>query len=154
LLPAMLRLPMAELTPALPLRVEIRKALEGAATPERSLLAWLEFHERGDWAGCDGVDQGYGLNQDGLMKCYAQAMVWAEDALEVCLMSRAVSMQFAAFVRKIRSQDSVKVDVSREPADMQFPIASLRARFWLRSPRRPPLRMTIQPKQMAYPFCR
>jgi EAL and modified HD-GYP domain-containing signal transduction protein len=82
LLPAMLRLPMAELTPALPLRVEIRKALEGAATPERSLLAWLEFHERGDWAGCDGVDQAYGLNQDALMKCYAEAMVWAEDALK------------------------------------------------------------------------
>jgi EAL and modified HD-GYP domain-containing signal transduction protein len=82
LLPAMLRVPMAELTPALPLRVEIRNALEGAAMPERSLLAWLEFHERGDWAACDGVVQAYGLKQDELMKCYAEAMVWAEDALK------------------------------------------------------------------------
>jgi EAL and modified HD-GYP domain-containing signal transduction protein len=82
LLPAMLRLPMVELTPALPLRNEIRRALEGAATPERRLLAWLEFHERGDWAACDGVDQAYGLNQDELMKCYAEAMLWAEQALK------------------------------------------------------------------------
>jgi c-di-GMP-related signal transduction protein len=82
LLPAMLRLPMAELTPALPLRNEIRRALEGAPAPERMLLVWLEYHERGDWAGCDGVDQAYGLNQDELMRCYAEAMVWAEDALK------------------------------------------------------------------------
>jgi c-di-GMP-related signal transduction protein len=82
LLPAMLRLPMAELTPALPLRNEIRRALEGTATRERGLLAWLEFHERGDWAGCDGVDQAYGLNRDELMKCYAEAMLWAEEALK------------------------------------------------------------------------
>jgi c-di-GMP-related signal transduction protein len=81
LLPAMLRLPMAELTPALPLRKEIRHALEGAAIPERCLLAWLEFHERGNWAACDGMVQVYGLNQDALMKCYAEAMLWAEDAL-------------------------------------------------------------------------
>jgi c-di-GMP-related signal transduction protein len=82
LLPAMLRRPMAELTPALPLRNEIRRALEGATSPERSLLAWLEFHERGDWVACDGVVQAYGLNQHALMNCYAEAMLWAEDALK------------------------------------------------------------------------
>jgi c-di-GMP-related signal transduction protein len=81
LLPAMLRVPMSELTPALPLRGEIRRALEGAATPERSLLAWVEFHERGNWEACDGVLQAYGLNEGALMKCYAEGMVWAEDAL-------------------------------------------------------------------------
>jgi EAL and modified HD-GYP domain-containing signal transduction protein len=81
LLPAMLRVPMSELTPALPLRGEIRRALEGAATPERSLLGWLECHERGDWAACDGLVQSYGLDQNALMECYAEAMVWAEDAL-------------------------------------------------------------------------
>jgi c-di-GMP-related signal transduction protein len=81
LLPAMLRVPMSELTPALPLRGEIRRALEGAAMPERSLLGWLECHERGDWAACDGLVQSYGLDQNALMECYAEAMVWAEDAL-------------------------------------------------------------------------
>jgi EAL and modified HD-GYP domain-containing signal transduction protein len=82
LLPAMLRLPMADLTPALPLRKEIRRALEGAAIPERSLLAWLEFHEQGDWAACDGEFREHRLDPDALMKCYAEAMVWAEDALK------------------------------------------------------------------------
>ena len=79
----MLRVPMDELTPALPLREEIRRALEGAATPERSLLAWLECHEGGKWAVCDEVVESYGLNQNALMKCYAEAMVWAEDALKL-----------------------------------------------------------------------
>ena len=82
LLPAMLRLPMEELTPALPLRNEIRMALEGAENPERGLLAWVEFHERADWEACDEVVQAHRLNQDQLMSCYAEAMVWAEDALK------------------------------------------------------------------------
>ncbi|MGA2535736.1 MAG: HDOD domain-containing protein [Terracidiphilus sp.] len=81
LLPAMLRVPMAELTPALPLRNEIRSALEGAAIPERSLLAWFESQERGDWAACDGLAQAYGLDQIELMKYSAEAILWAGDAL-------------------------------------------------------------------------
>jgi c-di-GMP-related signal transduction protein len=81
LLPAMLRLPMADLTPSLPLRSEIRHALEGADTPERSLLAWIEFHEHGDWAACDRVAKANGLNEEQLLKFYAESVVWAEDAL-------------------------------------------------------------------------
>ena len=81
LLPAMLRVPMAELTPALPLRREILRALEGADSPERSLLTWLESYERGDWAACDEVVQAYGLDQDELMRCSVEAMLWAEGAL-------------------------------------------------------------------------
>jgi len=81
LLPAMLRTPMAELTPALPLRAEIRMALEGAAIPERSLLAWFESHERGDWAACDLLTQAYGLDQDQLMRCSTEALSWAEETL-------------------------------------------------------------------------
>jgi len=82
LLPAMLRVPMAELTSSLPLRSEIQRALEGAANPERSPLTWLEFYERGDWAACDGVVQEYGLDQHQLMQCAAEAMLWAEDVLK------------------------------------------------------------------------
>jgi len=81
LLPAMLRLPMEELTPALPLRLEIRRALEGMANPERLLLRWLEFHEYGDWAGCDEAAQANGLNEAQVVNCYTQAVEWAEDAL-------------------------------------------------------------------------
>ena len=64
LLPAMLRVPMEELTPALPLREEIRQALEGEANHERCLLQWLECHEYGDWAGCDVVVEANGLNEE------------------------------------------------------------------------------------------
>lgn len=83
LVPAMLRVPMAELTPALPLRGAIREALEGTANPEGSLLAWLESHERGDWTACDAIVQSRGLNQDRLVHFYAEAVFWAETALRL-----------------------------------------------------------------------
>jgi EAL and modified HD-GYP domain-containing signal transduction protein len=81
LLPAMLRLPMAQLTPALPPPEEVRGALEGSANPERSLLSWLEFHERGDWAGSDLVAESNGMRKENLLNVYAEAVLWAEDAL-------------------------------------------------------------------------
>ncbi len=83
LLPAMLRMPMAELTPALPLRDEIRRALEGRSGIEHALLAWIEFHERGDWAACNQAAEAHGLNEGELLNIYAEAVVWAEDALRV-----------------------------------------------------------------------
>jgi EAL and modified HD-GYP domain-containing signal transduction protein len=82
LLPAMLRMPMAELTPALPLRDEIRRALEGAAIEERSLLTWLELHERGDWAACDREAEAHGMDEEALPRIYGEAVLWAEDALK------------------------------------------------------------------------
>jgi c-di-GMP-related signal transduction protein len=66
----------------LPLRTEIRQALECAANAERSLLGWLEFHERGDWAACAREAQTKGLNEEDLLIIYAQAVEWAEDALQ------------------------------------------------------------------------
>jgi EAL and modified HD-GYP domain-containing signal transduction protein len=81
LLPAMLRLPMEELTPMLPLRDEIRKALEGNANPERVLLQWLESYEQGDWAACDAMVQAHDFNQKNVAECYAKAVLWAEAAL-------------------------------------------------------------------------
>jgi EAL and modified HD-GYP domain-containing signal transduction protein len=82
LLPAMLRLPMQELAPVLPLRQEIRDALLGNAIPERGLLHWLECHEQGDWAACDVAVIANGLNQDLLVACYAEALLWAEEAVK------------------------------------------------------------------------
>ena len=81
LLPAMLLVPMEELTPALPLRDEIRSALEGTSNPERALLLWLEAHEHGNWAACDAIAQAKGLNDDEVAVCYADAVAWAEEAL-------------------------------------------------------------------------
>jgi len=81
LLPAMLRVPMADLAPALPLRGKIREALLGVASLESSLLRWVECNERGDWVMCDAIAQSYGLNPEELTRCYGEAVVWAEAAL-------------------------------------------------------------------------
>ena len=85
LLPAMMRLPMEELAPALPLRNEIREALKGSANPERILLQWVEFHEQGDWDACDAIIQEEGLNSREIYRCYAEAVMWAEAALQSAL---------------------------------------------------------------------
>jgi EAL and modified HD-GYP domain-containing signal transduction protein len=81
LLPAMLRLPMDELAPALPLREKICDALMGQEIRERCLLQWLESHEQGDWAKCDATALAYDLNRADVLRCYAEALVWAESAL-------------------------------------------------------------------------
>jgi len=81
LLPAMLRMPMADLAPALPLRESIRVALQGAATTERSLLHWLECYEQGDWVQCDAIVQSFALNQAEVLRSYRAAVVWADTAL-------------------------------------------------------------------------
>ncbi len=79
LLPAMLRLPMEKLAPELPLRKEICEALLGKAGTERSLLQWLESHEQGDWDVCDAVVHAYGMDEEFLVACYTEALVWAES---------------------------------------------------------------------------
>ena len=82
LVPAMLCLPMEELTPSLPLRSEICEALQGTMNQERSLLAWIERHERGDWDACDQVAHANGLSPEHLVTRYAESVVWAAGALK------------------------------------------------------------------------
>jgi len=81
LVPAMLRLPMEELAPTLALREEIRQALTGADLPESSLLSWLVRHENADWADCDAIARAHDWDRKDLQDCYAEAVVWAESAL-------------------------------------------------------------------------
>jgi len=81
LLPAMLRLPMEDLAPTLPLREEIRRALQGEPNSERVLLHWLECHERGNWAASDAVVEAIGLNHAEVVGCFGEAVEWAEAAL-------------------------------------------------------------------------
>ncbi len=77
LLPAMLGTPMEEIIPNLPLRTQVCEALIGAMNPERSLLSWLEFHERGDWESCDHVVLTHRLNSKQLTQSYEEAVLWA-----------------------------------------------------------------------------
>jgi c-di-GMP phosphodiesterase len=81
LLPAMLRAPMCELAPLLPLREEIRRALAGEALAERRLLSWLERYEQADWEACDARVNELGLEPITLTGCYQEAISWAETAL-------------------------------------------------------------------------
>ena len=81
LLPAMLRMPMEDLVDSLPLREEIRIALQGAPVFERCLLSWLECHEHGDWTACDLIADENRLKREELVRCYGEAVVWAESAL-------------------------------------------------------------------------
>ena len=81
LLPAMLRLPMRDLAPALPLREEIRQALVGDEIPEGALLGWLEAQERGDWGACDPIAERLGLTEECLQRCYEEALTWADAVL-------------------------------------------------------------------------
>lgn len=80
LLPAMVRIPMEDLTPKLPIRTEIRSALEGTDNQERSLLAWMEGCECADWSACQGIAGTLGIEQEKLNECYAQAVLWADQA--------------------------------------------------------------------------
>jgi c-di-GMP-related signal transduction protein len=83
LVPAMLCLPMEDLIPTLPLRDRVCEALQGSMNHERSLLSWMELHERGDWAACDDlVEANRPGDQDStseqLIQFYAEAVIWAE----------------------------------------------------------------------------
>jgi len=78
LLPAMLGVPMEEIVPILPLRGQICEALAGNFKSEGRLLGWLESHERGDWASCDRIVSTHRLDAHMLLRCYLQAVTWAE----------------------------------------------------------------------------
>jgi len=81
MIPAMLRVSIDDLVPQLPLREDIRGALLSHEVKERCLLHWLECTERGDWAQCDSIMQVFGLRPEELVRCYSEAMIWAEEAL-------------------------------------------------------------------------
>ena len=81
LLPAMLRVPIGELAPQLPVRPEIRLALKGASVPERDPLEWLALHEHGAWEASDEVLERMGLSREDAISIYAESMEWAEAAL-------------------------------------------------------------------------
>jgi len=80
MLPAMLQKSMEELTPTLPLRNTIREALNGRSVPERIPLDWLEAHEQCAWTHCDQIVKTAELREDDLIRCYEDALLWAQMA--------------------------------------------------------------------------
>ena len=85
LLPAMLQVSMSELAPALPLRENIREALVGALSRDSSLLMWAQHYEHGEWVRCDAIAHSYGLNDRELVRCFEDAVLWAQAALHLAL---------------------------------------------------------------------
>jgi c-di-GMP-related signal transduction protein len=85
LFPAMLCTAMKKLTPTLPLRKSVKEALEGKKNVERALLFWIEFNENGDWESCDRLCADFNLDHQALIKNYADAVLWAEQALHAAL---------------------------------------------------------------------
>lgn len=81
LLGVMLRAPMRDLTPMLPLRGEIRRALVGERVRERILLEWLECYERGDWEACNKIAAKHELDREALLNCFEGAVEWADASL-------------------------------------------------------------------------
>lgn len=85
--PAMLRVPMEDLAPTLPLREEIRQALLGKLDREQCLLKWLECHERCDWRTCDAILAVNGLHAEQVIQSYLEAVVWAEAVLNTAILA-------------------------------------------------------------------
>jgi EAL and modified HD-GYP domain-containing signal transduction protein len=81
LLPAMLQMPMIDLTPMLPLRDSVRDALLGEPGTPRGLLDWIEAHERAEWPLCDAIAESNGFNPDLLSGFTLQAAEWATATL-------------------------------------------------------------------------
>ena len=79
---AMLRLLMEDIVQSLPLRQQAREALLGTVNEESTLLYWLVCHESGDWALCDEIIQSRGQDHKQIIKCYAEAVAWADAILD------------------------------------------------------------------------
>ena len=78
LLPAMLGVPMENISGAMPLRPAVHEALLGQPNSERTILSWLESYELGEWEHCDTILQSSGLAGSQLPVIYARAVEWAE----------------------------------------------------------------------------
>jgi EAL and modified HD-GYP domain-containing signal transduction protein len=82
LFPAMLRILPEDLVRLLPLREKAREALLDKEIREGILLRWSVFQEYGNWAECDEIVRANGLHHDQIMRCHADAVKWAEEALK------------------------------------------------------------------------
>ncbi len=81
LFPAMLRILTEDLIQMLPLRQAACDALLGREVQDGVLLHWIVCEEHGDWAACDKIARAHGLRHENLMRCHAEAIQWAQEAL-------------------------------------------------------------------------
>jgi EAL and modified HD-GYP domain-containing signal transduction protein len=86
--PAMLRIPMEDMVRTLPLREKAREALLGRPVLESILLQWLVGQEREDWRACDIILSKHRLPADQMMRYRAEAISWANTALNSAAVAR------------------------------------------------------------------
>lgn len=83
LFPAILRIKMEDILPALPFRKEILAALGGKDNQERKLLTFLEQYEQGNWSTCAECCEEMNASESDLAENYTQAVQWTEEALHL-----------------------------------------------------------------------
>lgn len=81
LFPPMLQVTMEELVRLLPLRQRATDALRGKGNPEGTLLDWITAYEHGNWMSCDTLARANNLTHADLMRCHAEALIWAETSM-------------------------------------------------------------------------
>ena len=92
LIPAMMRMPMSQLAPMLPLRGEDSRGIAGRRrSTESGLLHWTECYERGDWMNCDAIADFYGLHEESMIRCHGRSRSLGRGSVEL----RRLSTRFA-----------------------------------------------------------
>jgi EAL and modified HD-GYP domain-containing signal transduction protein len=81
LMDVMLGVLIAEVTEALPLRKEMRRALCGEANAVSAALRLFENYENAQWEQCMNESFALGLTERELSGMYADSLVWAENSI-------------------------------------------------------------------------
>ncbi|MGD0796444.1 MAG: HDOD domain-containing protein [Acidobacteriaceae bacterium] len=82
LLEAMLGIPMATIMQTLPLRREVKAALQGATNQVSVPLCMIKNFELGLWEPCVGTARTLDIKEETLTRLYIEAVQWASEAFE------------------------------------------------------------------------
>ena len=78
---AMLDQPMSRILKELPVSDDLKRALQGDASPLRPVLEFVEQYERGDWTACADLGSTLGLLEREVLTSYSRSIWWATQAL-------------------------------------------------------------------------
>jgi EAL and modified HD-GYP domain-containing signal transduction protein len=81
-LEAMLCIPMATILQALPLRREVKAALQDATNQVSIPLCMIKNFERGLWEPCVATARTLDISEEKLTGIYTEAVKWASEAVD------------------------------------------------------------------------
>ena len=76
LLDAMLDQPMSTVLQESPVSDDLKRAMQGAVSPLRPVLEFVERYERGDWKACAALASTLGVDEGEVLRHYNQATCW------------------------------------------------------------------------------